>query len=178
MHIHVCTSAGPIIDCINDTVSEGDNIVLRCEASEPVIFIFRGRERACDNSLYTYNDTQQDGGSYWEVEGNASSCHFTVHKAEGSDGGIYECVGSHSELRNTTQVEVNKEFPIVIVLLSSLLALVVSVLVIVLSASVWKHYRKQKKRLLDPPGKISQSSTSLFSLTSTIKLAVYVNKDD
>lgn len=152
MHTYVCTSAGPIIDCMNDMVSEGDNIVLQCEASEPVIFFFRGRERACDNISYTYNDTEQDRGSYWKVDGNASSCWLTVIHAESSDSGVYECVCSYSRSRNETEVKVYPE-PLLLEVLGSVsgfLVLVVSVLVIILSIFVWKNCRKRKENTSDP----------------------------
>jgi len=135
--------------------------VLLCEASEPVIFFFRGRERACDNISYTYNDTQQDGGSYWKVDGNASSCQLTVVHADSSASGVYECMCSYSRSRNETDVKVcseSTEYPgdqvpliLGIVLPSGFLVLVLSVFIIIL---LWKDYRKRTERLSDPPGKI------------------------
>jgi len=61
----VSTSAGPTINCINTHVVEGGSIVLLCEASDPpnatVIFILRGRERACDNCTL---EPSPGGGSF------------------------------------------------------------------------------------------------------------------
>lgn len=159
----ISTSADPTINCINTHVVEGESIVLLCEASDPqnvtVIFILRGRERACDNRTL---ELSPGGGSFWEVWGNASSCQLTVSNAQSSDGGEYVCEAQPIGSKAHVYVEV---IPVSLlletVLPSGFLVLVVSVLVIILFTFVRKLYRKRNKRTSDPPGKISQSSISL-----------------
>ena len=158
----VSISAGPTINCINTHVVEGGSIVLLCEASDPpnatVIFILRGRERACDNCTL---EPSPGGGSFWEVCGNASSCRLTVSNAQSSDGGEYVCEAQPIGSKASVYVEV---IPVSLlletVLSSGFLVLVVSVLVISLSTFVCElcRKRKRKERTSDPPGKISQSS--------------------
>jgi len=149
-------------------VLEGESIMLRCAANEPtdviVIFNLRGRERACDN--YTL-ELPQIGSSYWEVQGNASSHQPIALNVQGLDSGDY---------RNftCTYTDVDDKSWLLIVLVLVVVALVV----LLFTFNVGKLYRERKKRLLNPPGKIFQSSISLFSLISTITLADCVYKDD
>ena len=139
-----------------------------CAPSEPpnvsVIFILRGPERDCDNC------TLHNGSIYWKVQENASSCQLTVFNAQGSDSGDYgnfTCMYTdveEFEIPDGPFLEVT--LPIAI-----FFSLVLVILVVLLFTFVWKLYRKRTERLSDPPGKISQSSTSLFSLIRTITLA-------
>ena len=168
-HISVCTSAGPMIHI----VLEGESIALRCAANETpnvtVTFNLRGRERAHDN--YTL-ELSQIGSSYWEVQGNASSCQSIALNVQGLDSGDYRnftCM--------CTDVK-DKPWQLEVLIISVVVVLVVVVLVVLLFTFVGKLYRERKKRLLDPPGKIFKSSTFLFSLISTITLADCVYKDD
>ena len=170
-HISVCTSAGPMIHI----VLEGESIALRCAANETpnvtVTFNLRGRERAHDN--YTL-ELSQIGSSYWEVQGNASSCQPIALNVQGLDSGDYR---NFTCMYTNCNVEDNGQLDVTIVLVVVVLVVVVLV-VLLFTFSVGKLYRERKKRLLDPPGKIFKSSTFLFSLISTITLADCVYKDD
>ena len=165
-------------------VSEVESVALMCAPSESpnvtVIFILRGPERDCDNC------TLHNGSSYWEVQGNASSCQLTVFNAQGSDSGDYHnftCMCTHVEeipdYPGPQQVNIFEVTTIVLSLVLIVLSLVLVILVVLLFTFAWKLYRKRTERLLDPPGKIFQSSTSLFSLICTITLAdcVYNRKN-
>ena len=153
---------------MNTTVSEGESIELKCTANEPpdvsVTFNLRGRERACGN--YTL-ELSQIGSSYWEVQGNESSCQPIALNIQGLDSGDY---------RNFTCMYTDMDDKSWLLIILALV--VVSWVVLLFTFSVGKLYRERKKRLLDPPGKIFQSSISLFSLISTITLADCVYKDD
>jgi len=141
---------------MNTTVSEGESIVLKCTANDPpdvnVTFILRGRKRACDNCTL---ELPQIGSIYWEVQGNASSCQPIALNVQGLDNGDY-----HNFTCMYTDVEDDVSWQLEVIII---LALVVVVLVVLLFTLVGKLYKERKKRLLDPPGKIFQSSISLFS---------------
>lgn len=152
-----------------------------CAPSEPpnvsVIFVLRGPERDCDNC------TLHNGSIYWKVQGNASSCQLTVFNAQGSDSGDYgnfTCMYTHvEEFEIPDNSESHQLFLKVTLPITIFLSLVLVILVVLLFTFARKLYRKRKKRLLDPPGKIFQSSTSLFSLICTITLAdcVYIRNN-
>ena len=128
---------------MNPTVPEGANIEILCTANDPpderVIFILRGRERACDDSSHTANDTES-GGSYWEVHGNASHCQLTVHKAQSSDGGDYICKAGEFTSKPAT-VDV---IPISLLLGTLVPSVLVVIVLIVLLSVVLRPYWKRK----------------------------------